>query len=317
MPLDQHPWPWACPACGAPLTRHGPDRLTCPQEDADYRRIDGIWRMLPAPKARQVARFVEEYDTVRQAEQWGSDWEAYYRALPYRDLSGRHPRVWRIRAASYRTLLKKVINPLAAERARPLRIVDAGAGNGWMAYRLSEEGHHVLATDLRTDRADGLGAHVWYGDAAPFTPAQAAFDAIPLLDRAADLVIFAGSIHYTTDYHTTLAEAQRLLDQGGAVVIMESPFFRRASSGEQMARQLHGRLRQEHGIGADALDHENYLTEERLEEIGRRLGLRWQRITPFYGLRWAIAPWLARLRGRREPARFYIHVATRTPGRQR
>lgn len=310
MTRNEQPWPWACPACGTALTGHGADQLICPQEGAVYRRVDGVWRMLPAGKAERYARFVEEYDTVRQGEQWGSEREAYYRALPYRDLSGRHPRIWKVRATSYRVLLKEVVRPLAEERGRPLRIVDAGAGNCWMAYRLAEAGHRVLATDLRTDRADGLGAHVWYGEAA-FTPAQAAFEAIPLPDGAADLVIFAGSIHYATDYGTTLAEAERLLGEGGAVVIMESPVFRRASSGEQMVQELHGRLREEHGIGADALDHENYLTEERLAALGRRLGLRWRRIAPFYGWRWAIAPWLARLRGRREPARFYIHVGVR------
>jgi len=308
---NEYEWPWACPACAVALVRESGMQLTCPEEGTAYRRLDGIWRLLPAEKAAHYARFVEEYDAVRRAEQWGGEREAYYRALPYRDLSGRHPEVWRVRTTSYRALLKEVARPLAEERGRPLRIVDAGAGNCWMAYRLAQEGHRVLATDLRTDRADGLGAHVWYGEEATFTPAQAAFDAVPLLDGAADLVIFAGSIHYATDYTATLAEAERLLRPGGAIVIMESPVFRQARSGEQMARELHGRLREEHGIGADALDHENYLTEERLAALGRRLGLRWRRVAPFYGWRWFIAPWLARLRGRREPARFYVHVGTR------
>lgn len=277
-----------------------------------FGRVDGIWRLLPPGKAAHYARFVEEYDVVREAEQWGSDREAYYRALPYRDLSGRHPYVWRVRTTSYRALLNEVVRPLAEEQGRPLHIVDAGAGNCWMAYRLAQEGHRVLATDLRTNRADGLGAHTWYGAEAAFTTAQATFEAMPLLDATVDLVVFAGSIHYATDYDATLAEAQRLLKKGGAIVIMESPVFRRASSGEQMVRELHDHLREEHGIGADALDHENYLTEDGLEALGRRLGLRWRRITPFYGWRWFIAPWLARLRGRREPSRFYLHVGTRS-----
>lgn len=312
MKRNDSEWPWACPACGAALARDGAAQLICPEEGTTYNRVDGVWRLLPAGRADHFARFVEEYDVVRGAEAWGSDRAAYYRALPYRDLSGRHPRVWRVRATSYRALLKEVVRLRAQEQGRPLRIVDAGAGNCWMAYRLAQEGHDVLATDLRTDRADGLGAHTWYGEDGAFTPAQAAFDAVPLGDGAADLVIFAGSFHYATDYAATLAEAERLLRPGGAVVIMESPVFRRASSGEQMVRELHGRLREEHGIGADALEHENYLTEERLAALGRQLGLRWRRITPSYGWRWSLEPWLARLRGRREPARFYLHVGARS-----
>lgn len=303
-------WSWACPACRTALTQHSNRQLTCPRDGAVYRRVDGIWRFLSAQQAAHYARFVQEYDEVRRAEQWGSEREAYYRALPYRDLSGRRPHIWRIRAISFRSLLKEVVHPPAERRDRPLRIVDAGAGNCWMAYRLAQEGHQVLATDLRTNHADGLGAHVWYGEEAAFTVAQAAFEGLPLLSGTVDLVIFAGSIHYATDYEAALAEAKRLLGHGGALVIMESPVFRRAGSGEQMARELHGRLREEHGIGADALDHENYLTEAQLQALGQRLSLRWRRIEPFYGWRWFIAPWLARLRGRREPARFYLHVGT-------
>ncbi len=311
MAPNEEQWPWACPACGSALTRDGPTRLVCSDEGVVYERVDGIWRMLTAEDAARFARFVEEYDVVREAEAWGSERAAYYRALPYRDLSGRHPYIWKVRARSFRALLMEVVRPLAAERGRPLRVVDAGAGNGWMAYRLAEAGHRVLATDVRTGRSDGLGAHVWYGEEAAFTPVQASFEEVPLLDGTADLVVFAGAFHYATNYEATLAEAERLLAAGGAVVIMETPVFRKARSGEQMAEELHGRLRAEHGIGADALDHENYLTEERLEALGRRLGLRWRRFAPFYGWRWFIAPWLARLRGEREPARFYLHVGTR------
>ena len=45
---------------------------------------------------------------------------------------------------------------------------------------------------------------------------------------------------------------------------------------------------------SDALSSENYLTYDRLEVLGKRLGLRWRTVEPWYGLRWAIRPWIAR-----------------------
>lgn len=299
-------WRWACPACHTPLIRESGAQLRCPADNNVYPRVEGIWRFLTPEKRAHYARFVREYDVVRSAEAWGSDRGAFYRALPYHDLSGQHPYIWRIRATSYRALLKHVVHPLARQPGRPLRIVDAGAGNCWMSYRLAEEGHSVLATDLRLSESDGLGANVWYGERANFTPAQAAFEALPLVDGLADLVIFAGSIHYATDYERVLKEALRVLRPDGRLVVMESPVYRQTRSGEQMVRELHAQLRQEHGIGADALQHENYLTRDRLEALGAQLDVQWRIIKPFYGWRWALAPWLAKLRGRREPARFYL-----------
>ena len=303
-------WAWSCPACGNRLKRTGGRELQCSADGARYTQVQGIWRMLTPQQEKHYARFVQEYDVVRSGEQWGSDRAAYYRALPFRDLSAKHEDIWRIRAATYTKFLDDVLHPLVRSRGPSLRVVDAGAGNGWLAYRLALEGHRVMATDLRTNTGDGLGAHIWYGEQAPFVPVQAAFESIPLDDGSADVVIFAGSLHYATEYETVLQEAKRVVGDHGQIVVMETPVYRHSSSGKQMVRELHQRLRREHGIGADALPHENYLTLHQLHELGDQLELDWRVIEPFYGWRWALAPWLAKLRGQREPARFYILIAS-------
>src|SRR5438105_237704 len=105
-----------------------------------------------------LAQFAREYRTVRRAEGWGSDDPAYYRALPYRDLSGRYADIWRIRARSYNTFLERVLEPLERARGGRLRILDLGAGSGWLAHRLTQRGHRVVAIDLLEDPLDGLGA---------------------------------------------------------------------------------------------------------------------------------------------------------------
>lgn len=271
-----------------------------------YRCEDGIWRLLAPDKAVHYERFVQNYDTVRHGEQWGADSGAYYRALPYEDLSGRHPNVWRARAVSFDALLAHVVEPLSREQKRPLRILDAGAGNGWISYRLSLAGHALLAIDLRLDEADGLGAYSRYGEVVKFAAAQATFEQIPLLDEQLDLVIFGGSIHYATSFNEALCEALRVLRCDGRIVILDTPVYKHPDSGKRMVAELQGQLEREHGIDATILPHENYLTPARLHRLGAELGIRWRLKEPFYGWRWALAPWIARLRGRREPARFYL-----------
>ena len=124
-------------------------------------------------------RFEHEYHTVRRAEGWGADNADYYRALPWRDLSGRFPKLWRIRARSFSALRDRVLSRLEARGA--LRVLDLGCGNGWLAYRLTQRGHQVAAIDVQLDPLDGLGAHTHYD--ASFTPVQAEFDRVPFADQ--------------------------------------------------------------------------------------------------------------------------------------
>src|SRR6185312_16387944 len=162
-----------------------------------------------------LAQFVREYRTVRHAEGWGSSDPAYYRALPYRDLSGRFEGIWRIRARSYATFLTRVLQPLEAASAH-LRIVDLGAGNGWLAYRLSQRGHSVTALDVLDDALDGLRA------ITGLKAILAEFDHLPLPDASFDLAIFNASLHYSTDYARTLREILRVLSPRGTLVILDT-----------------------------------------------------------------------------------------------
>src|SRR5207245_9646115 len=105
-----------------------------------------------------LAQFAREYQTVRRDEGWGSADGAYYRSLPYTDLTGRFSAIWRIRARSYQMLVQRVLEPLEGDNSRALKILDVGAGSGWLANRLALRGHWVAALDLLADPLDGLGA---------------------------------------------------------------------------------------------------------------------------------------------------------------
>src|ERR1700693_5853123 len=103
-------------------------------------------------------RFLADYTKIRHAEGRGSNDAAYYQELPYRDLSGKNAAQWRIRARSFQYFERGILRNMERESERPLRILDVGAGNGWMSWRLALRGHDVVALDIFRDERDGLGA---------------------------------------------------------------------------------------------------------------------------------------------------------------
>ncbi len=199
-----------------------------------------------------------------------------------------------------------MVEPLSHELARPLHILDLGAGNGWLSYRLALAGHALAAVDLMSNRRDGLGAHVHYDIA--FTLVQAEYGRLPFAAGGFDLVIYNASLHYATDYQATLAEGLKALSPGGRLVIMDSPLYRDCSSGDAMVRERAERFRRRYGFRQEAVSPEGYLTFDQLERLAADLGLGWSFIEPSYGWRWTLRSWLGRLRAGREPATFLVIV---------
>ena len=188
-------------------------------------------------------------------------------------------------------------------------MLDLGAGIGWLSNRLARQGLYPCALDLNLDPRDGLGAARHY---APGWPAlQAEFDRLPLLPGQADIAIYNASLHYSADYRATLAEALRVLRPGGRIAIMDSPIYRHDESGRRMVAERQAAFARDHGTRSDALPSVGYLTWAMLAELGRDLGLHWRVLRPWYGWRWALRPWNARLRGKREPSTFAVLVARR------
>ncbi|HLO29869.1 MAG TPA: class I SAM-dependent methyltransferase [Anaerolineales bacterium] len=295
-----------CPRCRTTLERNAPDQVTCPQDGLEFRKVDGIWRFLLPESEAHYTRFIADYEAVRRSEGRGSTSENYYRALPFKDLSGHFTADWHIRSRSFSVLVKKVLTRLQNPLERALRILDLGAGNGWLSNRLSAQGDRVTAVDLLVNEQDGLGAWKYYKNG--FTPVQAEFNHLPVMDRFADAVIFNASFHYSENYAETLKEGLRVLSREGLIVIMDSPIYRRSASGEKMVAERQTQFKENYGFASDNLQSENYLTYTRLKELGRELNLTWKIITPFYGVRWLVRPLIAKLLRRREPAKFHLIV---------
>lgn len=295
-----------CPRCQTALERSAPDRVTCPQDGLEFWQVDGIWRFLLPESEAHYAGFIANYESVRRSEGRGSTSANYYRSLPFKDLSGHHMADWSIRARSFNILVKTVLTQLQNPLERSLKIIDLGAGNGWLSNRLSAQGDRVIAVDLAVNEQDGLGAWKCYENS--FTPIQAEFNHLPVMNRFADAVIFNASFHYSEDYSETLKEALRVLVPAGLIVIMDSPVYRSGDSGERMVAERKAQFREKYGFASDDLQSEHYLTYARLDQLGKEFDLTWKRLTPFYGLRWSLRPFIAGVLRRREPAKFHLIV---------
>ncbi len=331
-PRQSPTWRFVCPACLAPLEAAS-DSLCCPADGRRYPFEAGIGRFLLPERAVIFEPFLRDYQTVRADEGWGRPDPAYYRSLPHVAADDPHWDVWQVRERSYATLIARVLRPLEADRGRPLSILDLGAGCGWLAYRLAQRGHRVAAIDISTDELDGVGAHVWYREtearhalAKPearcaaadtatgyFVPIQAEFDRLPFDGDQFDLVIFNASLHYSTNYPVTLIEALRVLHADGAIVMLDSPFYRNPASGAAMVRQREATFRQKYGFASDAIRTEGYLTGRTLQALAARLGIRWRIIYPIPRWRLRLRAWKARWRGEREPAAFPLVVGHWAP----
>ena len=306
-----------CPQCGDPLGVM--NQHECPPEflhscgTCYFQMLNegGIWRALPPQRAAYFERFMREYQTVREAEGRGSDSAAYYLALPYQDLSGRNSEQWAIRAQTYRYLEHKLLPEIESRVARELKVLDLGAGNGWMSYRLALRGHSPVAIDLLISERDGLAAAAHYrGTLTQLFPLfQAELDRLPFADNQFDLAIFNASFHYSEDYVETLGEAIRCLRPGGTVVLADTAWYKRERSGRQMLAERQKAFAERYGFPSDAITSLEFLTDTRLAEMEQHFGFSWKAHSPFYGLRWAMRPVLAKLKGKREPSRFRIYAA--------
>jgi SAM-dependent methyltransferase len=156
-----------------------------------------------------LAQFAADYAEHRAAEGRGYAGDALL-SLPYLK-DGPFAAQWAVRARSFEALMARIVRPLAATRGA-LTMLDLGAGNCWLSYRVALEGHHAIAIDIRDDAVDGLGAGSPFVARAPggIDRITASFDAIPLDAASADLTVFNAALHYATDLSATLTEAVRV-----------------------------------------------------------------------------------------------------------
>jgi SAM-dependent methyltransferase len=291
-----------CPRCTSEM-----NGIECPLCTFRMEIRAGIIHALPPERSAHFERFTKDYEYIRDAEGRSSQSDRFYLELPYTDVTGRNSEQWSIRARSYGYLLGDVLKRQLISGAL---VLDIGAGNCWMSYRLALAGYRPFATDLLTNDHDGLGAARRYRSVLPalFPRFQAEMSSLPFQDEQFDAVIFNASFHYAEDYKATLREALRCVRQGGIIIVCDTPWYSRDASGQQMLKERRATFFKRYGTASDSIKSQEYLTDARLRELEQSCSIRWELHAPGYGLKWAMRPLLAKLRGRREPSRFRIYV---------
>jgi SAM-dependent methyltransferase len=269
-----------------------------------YDRAGNVWNLVIPEDDDRFAQFVAEYTRIRRGE--GRNYSAQdLRMLP--ELPRNHPLAWEwhVRSGSFRRLTQRVIG-----RRTGMRVLDAGAGNGWLSHRLARAGHYPLATDLRVDDEDGLGAATAFDiGALPLFPrVRAAFERLPVASGQADLVVFNACLHYASDRARVLEEARRVLAGGGRIAIMDSPFYRHQEDASRMLTERRAAFAAAYGTESVAHGGPEYFLWAEIPAMAAVVDAEWQTFRPWHGIRFTSRPVVARLRRRRAPASFPLVV---------
>ena len=300
---------WQCPGCRTDLMRIEGDKLWCVCCDRTYHKENDIWDLL-GDTSVLVDRFIRTYDELRYAEGWGSDRSEYYRNLPYKDITGRHQDIWKIRSKNWELFVRLVLDPMERNKNRPLNILDIGAGNGWASCRLTERGHRVCAVDVRSNARDGLGACDHYP--VSFTRVLADMDQLPLKDGIADMVIYNASLHYSADYNKTLEEGLRVLACDGRLAVLDTPWYSSEQEGQRMLNENRDRYSHEYPWALPVPSFRGFITKKIMGDINTALAVK----ESVYGRRQSVTKWInkvwRRIRRLREPASFPVLVMRRS-----
>jgi SAM-dependent methyltransferase len=253
-----------------------------------------------------TARFFQEYARHRAKEGRALSADEL-KSLPYLRV-GPLARQWAVRARTFDAFWRYVVKREATNR--PLDILDLGAGNGWLSFRVARMGHKAVALDVRDDDVDGLGAAAQLLSEAKFERVHASFDDLPFGERRFDIAVFNASLHYACDLGRVLSEAARVTRPGGVLAILDTPFYAQSEDGEAMVAEKRAQGTAVFGPHADILLAQNfieYLTPASLS--GARPALSWSRRRVRYPLWYELRPLLARMKGKRRPSRFDLWTA--------
>jgi hypothetical protein len=100
----------------------------------------------------------------------------------------------------------------------------------------------------------------------------------------------------------------RVVKPHGKIIIIDTPVYHSPRSGQVMVAEREELFFRRYGFRSNTLPSENFLTHFRIDELSESLGIEWRFIKPYYGIRWAVKPWLYRISGKREPAAFYVLI---------
>ena len=288
-----------CPQCHGKLSllvQGGTRALRCTACTQLYAMTNGIPCLLQPERASALEEFCGQYDALRLQEGWASEHPEFYAHLPQCDVTGRHIEEWRLRAKSFQ-VVQAWLEKFADGRA--LRILEVGAGSGWMSQKLGTR-HEVLACDVNAGR-HGLGALP--ATQRCFMAVQAELTALPLADHAFDLIIANASLHYASEADLFFDQACRVLRPSGRLLVMDSPVYPEAAA----RAAAHARTRAYYARAGFPELAQNYSGLFAAQFENRR-DFRFSRLRRDFTKQTLLKKYLREKLGRESAARFPIYI---------
>jgi SAM-dependent methyltransferase len=255
---------WCCSYCAAPLEPRGYG-LFCAAEGRWFATQDGVHRLLPDERRRELLPALEMQQRIRRDEGWRAE-----PGLP--DVPDAHPhdRLWHARARRLRAARELALARLGGG---PWGVLEVGAGCCWAGLRLAEEGHRVAAIDLNLDGEDGLRAAERVSPlAARLHRAEAEMEAVPAEPGAFDLVLAADALHHAPRLARTLVELRRVTRRDGLLVAFDSPVYARREDGEAVVAERMRAQARRYGVPLDRDGQPGYLVAGELPGLFRSAG---------------------------------------------
>lgn len=290
-----------CPSCLGQLHQQATTWF-CENENLKFENLNGIPQFVLPHRKDVLEKFLSVYQIVRRNEGWGSENTEYYLSLPFRDTTGKHSAIWKIRERSFNTLLQS----LTVLQEQSATILDVGAGNCWLSLQLSRRGYTVYAVDINTDLSDGLGvlSRLVLNGNQHIIPVKAEFDFLPFAQESFDAIIMNGSLHYSSNLQMTITNVMKFLRPDGTFFILDSPLYCNAKSGERMVKGRQNEFKEKYNLTLPDEFLGSYLTYQDLDDMKRHFVVSLHE--PDYGLRWKIRQKVMPIILRREPASFAV-----------
>jgi ubiquinone/menaquinone biosynthesis C-methylase UbiE len=177
-------------------------------------KSDGVFSY-SVPKL--IKQFEKNYLAVRSKEdRIYSDTEV--KNLPFASSSNPYKDEWEIRAKSF-LRFKEYLFKKKAE----LNIMDLGCGNGWFSIQLAKIfNHNFYCVDINLTEIE-QGARINKSDKIRFFYADISSTEFPSISF--DLVVINSSIQYFPSFSDLIRKLLLLLNSGGELHIIDSPFY--------------------------------------------------------------------------------------------
>ena len=184
---------------------------------------------VPAPFGEKERLYLE----VRRSEGRVLSDDAV-RMLPYTAPTSPYAKEWRWRRRTLGRFLsycKNLTDPEAENgmqtdiynNSKPIRILDLGCGNGWMANRLAEQTDwEIWAVDVNETELE-QGARLFGRANLRFLYADVLQDTLP--EKHFDVAVLAASVQYFPDLPNLVSSLRKVLKTTGEIHFLDSPFY--------------------------------------------------------------------------------------------